>query len=388
MPKKFFDDEFVAKKVWQDFIKKRRSATAFKIKQSRIPSQSPKNTNPFSSPHNAEVVIRVTGASCDFNRLKAHLCYISRNGELEVFSSDEITSFKGKENIVNIANSFNEYYEILSEKELKDNNIKPKREALHIVFSMKHYHNATTEQIKEASMNTIKQMYPHHHFVIARHDDTDNPHCHMVLKLKGDNGIRINPNKADLANIRELFARELRDLGVDAKATRKSRAFGEIKLNGTENFGHKPHHYMVKDFGKAPFGFDSKNDMSYFVTYTTSKGKDITIWAKDLERVVSYNNIKRGEYCRFAITDEVPRTITIKDKKQPNIIYTKVVYEKKWNVSVEKRLERELNPLKRSSKSTYSTHKIQPQEQSTHSQEYTQTQEHTQNTYERKGFKL
>lgn len=95
--------------------------------------------------------------------------------------------------------------------------------------------------------------------------------------------------------------------------------------------------------------------MSYFVTYTTSKGKDITIWAKNLDRVISENSIQRGEYCRFAITDKMPRTITIKDKKNPNIVYSKVVYEKKWNVSVEKRLKRELNPLKRSSKSTYST---------------------------------
>ena len=383
MPKKFFDDEFKAKKVWQDYLKRSKSATTFKIRQAKSSKQV--SNNPFT-PHNAEVVIRVTGSSCDFNRLKAHLRYISRNGELEVFDKDEMRSYQGKESFESIAQSFNEYYEIKSKKELECDDIKPKREALHIVFSMKHYHNATTEQIKKASINAIKQMYPHNHFVIAMHNDTDNPHCHLVLKMMGDDGVRINPNKAYLANMRELFARELRYMGVDAKATRKSRMFGELKLNGSENFGHKPHHYMVKDFGKANFNFNDENEMSYYVTYTTSKGKDITIWAKDLERVVNENNIQRGEYCRFAITDEVPRTITIKDKKQPNIVYSKVVYEKKWNVSVENRLERELNPLKRSSKSTYSTYDIQVQGQPTHTTQ--QAYQHTINTTQpqRKGF--
>ena len=85
MPKKFFDDEFKAKKVWQDYLKRSKSATTFKIRQAKSSKQV--SNNPFT-PHNAEVVIRVTGSSCDFNRLKAHLRYISRNGELEVFDKD------------------------------------------------------------------------------------------------------------------------------------------------------------------------------------------------------------------------------------------------------------------------------------------------------------
>ena len=67
-------------------------------------------------------------------------------------------------------------------------------------------------------------------------------------------------------------------------------------------------------------------------------------------------------------------------------MYSKVVYEKKWNVSVENRLERELNPLKRSSKSTYSTYDIQAQGQPTHTTQ--QAYQHTINTTQpqRKGF--
>ena len=73
MPKKFFDDEFKAKKVWQDYLKRSKSSVAFKIKQAKSSNQV---SNTPLTPHHAEVVIRVTGSSCDFNRLKAHLRYI------------------------------------------------------------------------------------------------------------------------------------------------------------------------------------------------------------------------------------------------------------------------------------------------------------------------
>ena len=68
--------------------------------------------------------------------------------------------------------------------------------------------------------------------------------------------------------------------------------------------------------------------MSYYVKYSTPKGKEITIWAKDLERVINENSIQRGEYCRFAIVAETPREIRLKDKNNPTVFYTKVCYEK------------------------------------------------------------
>ena len=85
MPKRFFDDEFKAKKVWVDFQRHQNSSTGYKLK-----SQISKNKQKTSVKHalNSEVVIKITGASKDFGNLKAHLRYISRNGELEVFSKE------------------------------------------------------------------------------------------------------------------------------------------------------------------------------------------------------------------------------------------------------------------------------------------------------------
>ena len=57
-------------------------------------------------------------------------------------------------------------------------------------------------------------------------------------------------------------------------------------LNGSENFGHKPHHYMVKDFGKANFNF---NDESYEVNFERYS------YSTDLEKLV-YDICKYSEY--------------------------------------------------------------------------------------------
>ena len=63
---------------------------------------------------------------------------------------------------------------------------------------------------------------------------------------------------------------------------------------------------------------------SFDDTEGKEKGKEITIWAKDLERVINENSIQRGEYCRFAIVAETPREIRLKDKNNPTVFYTKV----------------------------------------------------------------
>ena len=115
---------------------------------------------------------------------------------------------------------------------------------------------------------------------------------------------------------------------------------------------HKPHHYEVINFGVANFKFDSENRMSNFVRYRTSKGKDIDIWADDLERVIKDHKIQIGEYCRFAITAEEPKTIKIQDKKSKKW-YEKTVYKKTWDVSIEKRAEKILNPLKKFTPNQY-----------------------------------
>ena len=82
---------------------------------------------------------------------------------------------------------------------------------------MKDYQFASGAKIKKAAMNCVSKMYPDNHFCIAIHNDTDNPHCHLVLKVKDYLGNRIKSEKSDIANLRYFFANESIKLGFGVK---------------------------------------------------------------------------------------------------------------------------------------------------------------------------
>lgn len=356
-----FDDEWKAKRVFTELDRKAKSTYAYKNTLGNYKNSIRKSSG-FGSNISAkkavakqtEVVVKITGASRNFGALKAHLKYISRNGKLEVETSG-FNKYQGKEQLPEVANNFNVGDEIPTETFIRDNNLKEQREALHFVFSMRDIEYANPKQIKESAMQTISELYPNNFYTIAYHGDTDNPHCHLVLKTIDINGKRINLKKRDLALIRSKFAENLREHGVEAKATINKNMMDNKGIYVQGDFKkpeHKPHHYQVINFGVAHYKFDPENRMSYFVRYRTSKGKDIDIWADDLERVIKEHKIQIGEYCRFAITDEEPKTIKIQDKKSKKW-YEKTVYKKTWDVSIEKRAEKILNPLKKFTPNQY-----------------------------------
>jgi hypothetical protein len=53
------------------------------------------------------------------------------------------------------------------------------------------------------------------------HDHQANPHVHISVRAESKDGRRLNPRKADLQRWRETFAEKLRELGIDAEATRQ-----------------------------------------------------------------------------------------------------------------------------------------------------------------------
>lgn len=360
------DDEFKAKRVFLKFENKQNNFYKGPAGYKRAAKKSVYFMSGNQYKRNTQIIVKITGNDGTFEKLKSHIRYITRNGEIGVYTSfGEMIS--GKENLKEIWNSFNQDgYRIPSEKELFTNCQKEKRETLHLVFSMKDYTNASMEQIRLAAMETIHQKYPNNYFVIAMHNDTAHPHCHLVLKARDIFGKRINPRKKDLDDLRKTFVLELNKLGVEAttKIKRKYDKNGQemnqkITTISDRNYWakikqnqHKPHHYQIISYGKANYKFDENNEPSFYVRYRTSKGKDIDVWANDLERVVADSNLQIGEYARLAITGEEAYQKTIYDKKTKTS-YKKTIYKKTWDVSVEDRAEKILNPLKKFSSSKY-----------------------------------
>ena len=125
MPKKLKsyldDDEFRAKRVFLKFENKQNNF----YKGPAGYKRAIKKSNYFSSQEqyikNTQVIVKITGNDGTFEKLKSHIRYITRNGEIGVYTSfGEIIS--GKENLKEIWDNFNkDGYRITTEKELFTN---------------------------------------------------------------------------------------------------------------------------------------------------------------------------------------------------------------------------------------------------------------------------
>lgn len=72
--------------------------------------------------------------------------------------------------------------------------------------------------------------------------------------------------------------------------------------------------YTIKDFGSAPYKFDSKGKPSFFVAMESSKGETLDYWAKSLEQQINSKDIKRGDKVSF-LSDNLSIT-KIKEKEK------------------------------------------------------------------------
>lgn len=342
---RIFDDEIIAKKVFTkienasklplNYINKNRDKYTKDIKTGKLVSK-----NMFRK--NTEVVVKITSGSKNFQALSKHLDYISRKGNVELITND-FDRYVGEDEILEVKRIFkNEGAPIPLYKE----GAKEKRHTINMVFSMKEHSTTPKEKLQQSVITTLKRTYPSNFFVLAFHGDTDNPHCHICLKVADKNGKRINPKKADLANLRAEFAKALNELGVEARATNKKQREVKInqefsaKLNVDNKFNQAPtikmHYYQIMDFGEANYQFstDKNAKKSYYVSYKTKKGIT-TIWGQDLERVVKENKVLRGEYARFKIVGqedyEIKRKVKINNKWQE---ISKILKKPIWDVSV------------------------------------------------------
>lgn len=64
-----------------------------------------------------------------------------------------------------------------------------------------------------------KEYAPKHRYAMALHTDEPHPHVHVVVKAINEEGERLYIRKATLRKWRKAFARQLRNLGIAAKAT-------------------------------------------------------------------------------------------------------------------------------------------------------------------------
>lgn len=157
-----------------------------------------------------EVMVKVSGGGKGMRAIKAHMDYISRNGDVALENeSGEVIA--GKDAVRDLRDEWkNSLYGIPEES--------GKKEAFNVVLSMPPGtdRKAVTDAAREFAKTEFAANFQ---YIFATHDDEKHPHVHLCVKAQGIDGTRLNPRKADLQRWREGFAEALREHGIDANAT-------------------------------------------------------------------------------------------------------------------------------------------------------------------------
>lgn len=187
-----------------------------------------------------EVMVKVTGRTRDGAHLRAHLEYISRNGQLELEGADGAL-IVSRSDVMDLADEWGGA--ALADKSRRKNS--PVSHS--IILSMP----AGTNEIavRDAARAFARDMFAgRHDYVFTLHTDTPRPHVHLSVCSRGHAGERLNPKKADLELWRQTFAQALRDRGVEAEATprrargvtRKAERTPLRKIRDREEAGQGP----------------------------------------------------------------------------------------------------------------------------------------------------
>lgn len=185
-----------------------------------------------------EVMVKVTGRTRDPGHLRAHLDYISRNGELEIEDRDGAL-ISGRMAVKELAEDW-------SAIALADQRRRANTPFSHsVMLSMPT--GTDPVAVRDAARAFASAIFSDRFdYVFALHTDAPHPHVHLSIRSLADNGERLNPKKADLESWRQAFAQSLRDRGVEAEATprrargitRKAECTPLRKLRERHEAGH------------------------------------------------------------------------------------------------------------------------------------------------------
>ena len=159
-----------------------------------------------------QVMIKVTGGGRGMGAIAAHFRYICKNGQLRI-EDDRGVVREGKEAMYDLAEQWRVSGSLIPETSHR-------REAFNIMLSMPQGTDAQT--VLKAARGFARRELRDHHYVMVLHEHQANPHVHLCVKVESIEGKRLNPRKTDLHRWRETFAEKLRELDVEAEATRQA----------------------------------------------------------------------------------------------------------------------------------------------------------------------
>ncbi len=162
-----------------------------------------------------QVMVKVTGGGRGMRAITAHFRYISKNGRLDI--EDDLGEVRhGKDALHDLVDDWRYGGSLIPD----DAQPGHRREAFNIMLSMPR--GTDPLAVQRAARAFARAELADHKYVMILHDHQANPHVHLSVRAESRHGRRLNPRKADLARWRETFAEKLRELGIDAEASRRS----------------------------------------------------------------------------------------------------------------------------------------------------------------------
>jgi len=157
-----------------------------------------------------QAVLKVSSYSHGQSRAGAHLSYIARNGDLEVEDPQG-----------NRLQDPEEFKERLEDWAMDFDTRKDSRDTVNIILSApeKSELGAVEDSVRDFAKKTFGDS---NDYLFAIHNDTDHPHGHLMVKMRGYDGEKLNPGRKDLREWRASFAETLRENGVQVDASSRS----------------------------------------------------------------------------------------------------------------------------------------------------------------------
>jgi len=165
-----------------------------------------------------EVMVKISGFGRGKGVLNA-LNYVSHRKELDengVERTVELEAELRDGERISGKEALKELYE--GWRSIEERHHPRRRDTMNLVLSMPPGTNR--DLVTEASRRFARETFAaNHEYLLVTHRDDDHSHTHVIVRMKGDDGKRLDPRKDDLQEWRQRFAAHLRDLGIDAAAT-------------------------------------------------------------------------------------------------------------------------------------------------------------------------
>lgn len=197
-------DKLVSEAGFTGWVKRKSNNTG-KLKST--PNQTKQRALRFAS-GSPEVVVKISSFGKGGAHAKAHLTYISRNAQLGM-ENERGETFDCKESIRDLHGDWMRDIDNYSKG-------KNSRDTMHVILSCPAHDH---QKLKDAAREFAKDTFSNYEYVFVLHEDTENPHVHLSVKMRGFDGKKLQVALGDPQIWRENFAESLRKRGIDAEAT-------------------------------------------------------------------------------------------------------------------------------------------------------------------------